>query len=285
MATISIADTTVYTNDANKPTDGAKLLVDLQTIIAESNSQDTRITTIESGTTTLSGVKTFSSIPILPASNPTNANEAARKAYVDAFTQHPVGAMLMYVSETTAPTGWLFMDGKTIGNASSSATSRANSDTETLYTLLWNSTTNTELVIQDSAGSPTTRGASAAADFAANKRMPLPDVRGRVLIGIDDLGGSAANRVTSASTNGANAINNLGVGGAQTHTLTTSEIPSHTHPYNTGVAGGANGTDASRYLSNANISAGAVTDATGGGNAHSNTQPWMAMAFIIRYLA
>lgn len=35
------------------------------------------------GTQTIAGTKTFSSIPILPSSDPTNANEAVRKAYVD----------------------------------------------------------------------------------------------------------------------------------------------------------------------------------------------------------
>ncbi len=34
---------------------------------------------------TIAGIKTFSSIPVLPASDPTTANQAARKAYVDLF--------------------------------------------------------------------------------------------------------------------------------------------------------------------------------------------------------
>ena len=35
------------------------------------------------GTQTIAGVKTFSSIPVLPASDPTTANEAVRKSYAD----------------------------------------------------------------------------------------------------------------------------------------------------------------------------------------------------------
>ena len=35
------------------------------------------------GNETIAGIKTFSSIPVLPASNPTTDNEAARKKYVD----------------------------------------------------------------------------------------------------------------------------------------------------------------------------------------------------------
>lgn len=106
------------------------------------------------------------------------------------------GMRMGYVG-TTAPTGWVLGSGRTIGGGSSGATERANSDTEALFTLLWASYSNTELVIQDSAGTPTTRGASAAADFAANKRMPLPDYRGRVPAGKDDMGGTSANRLTS----------------------------------------------------------------------------------------
>ena len=37
-----------------------------------------------SGAQTVAGIKTFSSIPVLPASNPTTANEAVRKGFADA---------------------------------------------------------------------------------------------------------------------------------------------------------------------------------------------------------
>lgn len=84
-----------------------------------------------------------------------------------------------------APAGWLVANGGTIGSAASGGTSRANADTQALYTALWTDTINTVLVIQDAAGAPTARGASAAADFAANKRMPLPDLRGVVPRGLD----------------------------------------------------------------------------------------------------
>lgn len=38
-----------------------------------------------SGDETISGIKTFGSIPVLPASDPTSGNQAVRKAYVDAY--------------------------------------------------------------------------------------------------------------------------------------------------------------------------------------------------------
>lgn len=89
----------------------------------------------------------------------------------------PTGA-LQYFARTTPPTGWLVTNGQTIGNGSSGGTARANSDTEDLFTVLWENFSNTLLPIQDSSGVASTRGASAAADFAANKRMPLPDDQG-----------------------------------------------------------------------------------------------------------
>ncbi len=91
----------------------------------------------------------------------------------------PAGALVMWFS-SSAPSGWVLAAGGTIGSAGSSATVRANADTIDLYTNLWNSVANTELPIQDSGGTPTTRGASAAADFAANKRLPLPNFTGLV---------------------------------------------------------------------------------------------------------
>ncbi|GGL48460.1 hypothetical protein [Caulobacter rhizosphaerae] len=78
----------------------------------------------------------------------------------------------------TAPAGWVAANGGTIGSAASGATTRAHADTQALFTALWGALSNADFPIQDSAGSASTRGASAAADFAANKRFPLPDRRG-----------------------------------------------------------------------------------------------------------
>jgi microcystin-dependent protein len=52
-----------------------------------------------------------------------------------------------------------------------------------------------------------------------------PDLRGRVIAGKDDMGGSSANRLTSPINGGT-----LGAaGGAESHTLVTGEIPVHSH--------------------------------------------------------
>ena len=135
---------------------------------------------------------------------------------------------------------------------------------------------NAQCPIYTSAGSPSTRGVNAAADFAANKALAVPDFRGRTPVGLDNMGGSAASRVTSASTSGTNAIVLGGAFGAETHTLSLSQMPAHTHAGTSGkVTTGASGASRS-------VPMGSTTGEAGGGLAHSNTQPSIAIAWIMR---
>ena len=56
----------------------------------------------------------------------------------------------------------------------------------------------------------------------------MPDLRGRVIGGKDDMGGIGANRLTGVS--GSVDGDSLGnTGGNETHTLTTAELPAHNH--------------------------------------------------------
>jgi hypothetical protein len=91
--------------------------------------------------------------------------------------QWPIGSTREWLSNTMPYGTWLILNGQSIGDASSGATARANADTESLFTYLWTNIAQTDLPIQDSTGAASTRGASAAADFAAHKRMPLIDMR------------------------------------------------------------------------------------------------------------
>jgi hypothetical protein len=98
-------------------------------------------------------------------------------------------------SFATACAGWVQAHGGTIGSAASGATARANADTQNLFTLFWNTYNNATLPIQDSAGAPSVRGASAAADFAANKRLPVFDIRDRAMRGASNGSGYAVANV------------------------------------------------------------------------------------------
>jgi microcystin-dependent protein len=197
----------------------------------------------------------------------------------------PTGIWAPY-SGTTAPGGWVMMSNRTIGSAASSATERANADTSDLYVLLWNSYTNTELVIQDSAGSNTTRGANAAADFAANKRMPLPDMRGRIVAGKDDMGGSAASRLTNSANGFGTSAATLGaVGGSQSHTLTTAQLASHSHGWAyrlTAFTEGGGNTANMQRADVANDTGSVSVSTTGSDTAHNNVQPTMIANWIIK---
>lgn len=73
------------------------------------------------------------------------------------------------------PAGWVRANAGTIGNTGSGAT-RSNSDTQALFTLWWTDFTDAQVPIQTSGGAASTRGASASADFTANKRMTVPVV-------------------------------------------------------------------------------------------------------------
>lgn len=110
-----------------------------------------------------------------------------------------------------------------------------------------------------------------------------PDLRGRIPVGKDNMGGTSANRIT-----GSWADSFGGSGGAENHTLTTGEMPSHGHNFNystTGASGGAyfSGNSVGVALHNTtNTTATGSVAAAGSGNAHNNVQPSMAMNYIIK---
>ena len=106
----------------------------------------------------------------------------------------------------------------------------------------------------------------------------IPDLRGRAMFGADNLGGTAANVLTG--TGGAAGINGaLGSsGGAQSVTLTTAQMPSHSHPGNTNEAGahdhgGNTGNGGAHDHGGASGNAGshAHTGATNGGGGHGHS--------------
>lgn len=204
----------------------------------------------------------------------------------------PIGALLPY-SGTSAPAGFVLASGRTIGNLSSGSTERANEDTLPLYTLLWGAWNNTVLPIQDFNGIATPRGISAALDFANSKRLPVPDFRGRVPAGWDAMGGVSANRLTA--TSGSLDGDVVGAtGGAEQHTLVSAEVPAHTHgvtdpghfhTINTGsgAAFGQPGGAVPRFPHvTGSSTTGISIQSTGGGGAHNNIQPTIAIPYIIK---
>lgn len=119
--------------------------------------------------------------------------------------------------KSAADAGWIMADDGTIGDAASGATTRANADTQALFTLLYNLPVT--LGLQDSSGSTVARGANAAADYAAHRRLVVPKQLGRSIA----IAGSGA---------GLTARSLGGTGGSETETPTQAKTAAHFHTLN-----------------------------------------------------
>lgn len=128
--------------------------------------------------------------------------------------------------------GYVRLNGLTIGNASSSATERANADTSALFAHLWNNLSNT--IAPVSGG----RGASASGDFGANKNIQLPDMRGATFQGLDDMGNAAALSFAGLTFTTGDAITPGSAIGSNGISLTIANMPAHTHTGTTSLDGG-----------------------------------------------
>lgn len=167
--------------------------------------------------------------------------------------------------KTAADTGWVLFNDGTIGNAASSATTRANADTVALYTLLWNNTADADCAVS------TGRGANAAADYAANKTIALPKALGRAL-------------ATYGAGSGLTSRALAKVVGEETHTLTTGEIPAHTHQVGWGgaVAGSANADWGQSSVYSGSFPTNNGTPDGGSGGSHNVMQPTVFLNVMVK---
>ena len=159
----------------------------------------------------------------------------------------PSGAVTPYAG-SSAPTGFLLCDGSAISRTTYSG----------LFTAI-----------------STTYGTG-----DGSSTFNIPDLRGRVVAGQDDMGGSSANRLTD-QTGGLNGDTLGDTGGSETHTLSTAQMPAHTH---TVAAQQQVGGDSTNRGGSGQLGAAATitSSSTGGDGAHNNVQPTIILNYIIK---
>ena len=138
---------------------------------------------------------------------------------VDPTTILATGDMKI-VYGTGSLAGFVRANGRTIGSATSGATERANADTQALFEYLWNTDPNLAV----SGG----RGANAAADWAANKTITLPDARNALIAGLGDMGNTDRGLFAGVAFTRGNSTTLGSTLGAGTTTLTPNLIPNIT---------------------------------------------------------
>jgi hypothetical protein len=115
--------------------------------------------------------------------------------------------------------GWIIANNSTIGNASSGATQLADASAKNLFVWHWNNFSNTQCPV--SGG----RGASGAADFAANKTITILDMRGTGMSGVDTMGNAATGRFNGVPVTAGGVSTPGSIIGENLHQLNTGELP------------------------------------------------------------
>ena len=161
-------------------------------------------------------------------------------------------------NQAAAPSGWLLCDGS--------------EQSATTYPLLKTLLTTTYGAYTNGSGGTGT------------SHFIIPDLRGRVIAALDNMGGGSAGRISSPEGdllgNGGNSV----AFGSEELTISVDQLPSHSHgsvvnsisqsfKTNTGDGGAS-------VVKSLSISSGATN--AGGGQPHSNTQPTMFMNYIIK---
>lgn len=173
---------------------------------------------------------------------------------------------VVWSPESSTKAGFVRLNGRTIGNAVSGASERANADTEDLFTFCW------DKLGDDQCPVSTGRGATAAADFAAGKTLTLLDGRRSILGGLDGMGNTAASGFTGVTFVNGDATTPGSVAGANTTTLTEAQLAAHTHSFSTTT--GAEGAHTHSF---------SATSGAGGGHSHTGTTAATSHSHGIRY--
>lgn len=189
-----------------------------------------------------------------------NPTDAATVGQIAGGTTVPIGAVIDYWG-ATPPSGFLFAAGQAVSRSTYAA----------LFAII----------------------GTAAGAGDGSTTFNLPDYRGRVSAGREAMATPGTTRLDTLASSTLGAT-----GGAQTHTLTTAELASHTHAVtdpthshsgsSLSVDSGtriASSTSSSLYIQSSttsNSATGITVANAGGGGAHNNVQPTIICNKIMR---
>ena len=244
-------------------TDGATIVKSGETSVTEFTTNALTVvgnvsaaTLITSGNATLNSATVTGNVSVasvVASGSITAATLVGNGDGITGLNVLPVGTILPY-GGLSAPTGFVLADGRNLSRT-------ANAALFAVFGVIY--------------GEPN-------ATF-----FSVPDLRGRVVAGQDDMGGSSANRLTGLF-GGVNGDTLGAAGGFESCLLTgaMSGVAAHTHTYNKVVINTVNGGIGDRGFS-ANPPIDAPTSENDGGNvdavqAHNNLQPTFILNYIIK---
>jgi len=152
-------------------------------------------------------------LPVIPIIGPSGGGGGS-EVPVDPTALFQTGD-LIWLDASGSRSGWVRDNGRTIGSATSGASERANSDCEALFLFGW------------AAGWSVVggAGATAAADWAANKPITLPDKRLKLPAGVADMGNTALTLSNVVPFSSGDSTTVGSVGGESVGAISGAQLP------------------------------------------------------------
>lgn len=167
----------------------------------------------------------------------------------------PAGTLMPYAGAALPDGCWLWANGQTLDAV-----------TNTYYQDLYDAISHT------------------AFGGTGNSSFQVPDLRGRVPAGKDNMGGTTSQERLTGQSGGVDGDTLGAPGGAETHTLTEAQLAVHDHTGDATVNLSSRATDDAGTSFNHVASFGSESvDNAGSGAAHNNVQPTIILNYIIRY--